>query len=87
MSQPHKGFDASKLVPHQAVGKENTEHLRGFNISTHFLDFTPGTDKLVKRFWLLRGQKHPENHNILLVPGDPKHALMPQGRLEVLRQG
>ena len=76
MSQPHKVFDASKLVLHQAVGKENTEHLRGSSISTRFLDFTPGTDKLVKWFWLLRGQDHPENHNILLVPGDPTHALI-----------
>ena len=76
MSQPHKVFDASKLALHQAVGKENTEHLRGSSISTGFLDFTPGTDKLVKWFWLLRGQDHPENHNILLVPGDPTHALI-----------
>ncbi len=42
----------------------------------HFPNFTPGIDKLVQWFWLLRGRDHPENHNILLVPGDPKNALI-----------
>ncbi len=76
MRQPHKEFDASKLELHQAVGKETTEHLKGSGLSMHFPNFTPGIDKLVLWFWLLRGRDHPENHNILLVPGDPKHALI-----------
>jgi len=76
MSKPHKEFDASKLVVHQPEGKETTEHLKGSSLSRHFLDFTPGIDKLVIWFWLLCGRDHPENHNILLVPGNPKHALI-----------
>ena len=76
MSKPHKEFDASKLAVHQPVGKETTKHFKGSSLSQHFLNLTPGIDKLVKWFWLLRGQDHPENHNILLVPGDPKHALI-----------
>ncbi|DBB10695.1 TPA: hypothetical protein ACH3X3_007194 [Trebouxia sp. C0006] len=76
MSKPHKEFDASKLAVHQPVGKETTKHCKGSSLSQHFLNLTPGIDKLVKWFWLLRGQDHPENHNILLVPGDPKHALI-----------
>ena len=76
MSKPHKEFDASKLVVHQPIGKETTEHLKGSSLSRHFLDFTPRIDKLVRWFWLLRERDHPENHNILLVPGNPKHALI-----------
>ncbi len=76
MSKPHKEFDASKLAVHQPVGKETTEHLKGSSLSRHFPDFTPGIDKLKTWFWLLRGSDHPENHNILLVPGDTKHALI-----------
>ena len=79
MSKPHKEFDASKLAVHQPVGKETTKHLKGreniASLSQHFLNLTPGIDKLVEWFWLLHGQNHPENHNILLVPDDPKHAL------------
>ena len=75
MSKPHKEFDASKLVVHQSVGKETTEHLKGSSLSRHFPNFTPGIDKLVIWFWLLRGRDHPENQNLLLVPGNPKHAL------------
>ena len=69
LSKPHKEFDASKLAVHQPVGKETTEHLKGSSLGRHFPDFTPGIDKL-------RGSEHPENHNILLVPGDTKHALI-----------
>ena len=76
MSKPHKEFDASKLAVHQPEGKETTKHFKGSSLNQHFLNLTPGIDKLVKWFWLLRGQDHPENHNILLVPGDPKHALI-----------
>ena len=76
MSKPHKEFDASKLAVHQPVGKETTEHLKGSSLSRHYPDFTPGIDKLKTWFWLLRGSDHPENHNILLVPGDTKHALI-----------
>jgi len=76
MSKPHKEFDASKLVVHQPVGKETTEHLKGSSLGRHFPNFTPGIDKLVTWFWLLRGHDHPENHNVLLVLGDPKHALI-----------
>ena len=76
MSQPHKEYDASKLVLHQAVRSENTSHLKGSSLSTWFPNLTPGIDKLVKWFWLLRGREHPENHNILLPPGDPSIALI-----------
>ena len=86
MSKPHKEFDASKLAVHQPVGKETTKHFKGSSLSQHFLNLTPGIDKLVKWFWLLRGQDHPENHNILLVPGEPKTCMnMPRGRLANLR--
>ena len=70
MSKPHKEFDASKLAVHQPVGKETTKHFKGSSLSQQFLNLTPGINKLVKWFWLLRGQDHSENHNILLVPGD-----------------
>ena len=76
MSQPHKEYDASKLVLHQPVGSENTLHLKGSSLRTWFPNLTPGIDKLVKWFWLLRGREHPENHNILLPPGDPSIALI-----------
>ena len=76
MSQPHKEYDANKLVLHQPVGSENTSHLKGSSLSTWFPNLTPGIDKLVRWFWLLRGREHPENHNILLPPGDPSIALI-----------
>ena len=76
MSKPHKKFDASKLVVHQPEGKETTEHVKGSSLSRQFLAFTPGIDKLVIWFWLLCGRDHPENHNLLLVPGNPKPALI-----------
>ncbi|DBB03062.1 TPA: hypothetical protein ACH3X1_013380 [Trebouxia sp. C0004] len=76
MSQPHKEYDANKLVLHQPVGSENTSHLKGSSLSTWLPNLTPGIDKLVKWFWLLRGREHPENHNILLPPGDPSIALI-----------
>ena len=71
MSQPHKEYDANQLVLHQPVGSETTSHLKGSSLSTWFPNLTPGIHKLVKWFWLLRGRDHPENHNILLPPGDP----------------
>ena len=76
MSQPHKEYDAKQLVLHHSVGSENTSHLKGSSLSTWFPNLTPGIDKLVKWFWLLRGPEHPENHNILLPPGDPSIALI-----------
>ena len=76
ISQPHKEYDANQLVLHQPVGSENTSHLKGSSLSTWFPNLTPGIDKLVKWFWLLRGREHPENHNILLPPGDPSIALI-----------
>ena len=76
MSQPHKEYDAKQLVLHQSVGSENTSHLKASSLSTWFPNLTPGIDKLVKWFWLLRGREHPENHNILLPPGDPSIALI-----------
>ena len=76
MSQPHKEFDANQLVLRKPVGLENTSHLKGSDLSTWFPNLTPGIDKLVKWFWLLRGREHPENHNILLPPGDPSIALI-----------
>ena len=76
MNNPHKEFDANKLVLRQAVGKEIIKHLNGRVLDTSLPNLTPGTDTLVKRFGLLRGQDNPENNNILLVPGDPNHALI-----------
>ena len=76
MSQPHKEYDASKLVLHQPVGSENISHLKGSSLSTWFPNLTPGIDKLVKWFWLLLGHEHTENRNILLPPGDPSIALI-----------
>ena len=76
MSQPHKEFDANQLVLCQPLGSENTSHLKGSNLSTWFPNLTPGIDKLVKWFWLLRGRENPENHNILLPSGDPSIALI-----------
>ncbi|DBA84747.1 TPA: hypothetical protein ACH3X1_005993, partial [Trebouxia sp. C0004] len=46
MSKPHKEFDASKLAVHQPVGKETTKHCKGSSLSQHFLNLTPGIDKL-----------------------------------------
>ncbi len=76
MSQPHKEFHANQLVLRQPVGSENTLHLKGSNLCTWFPNLTPGVDKLVKWFWLLRGREHLENHNILLPSGDPLIALI-----------
>ena len=76
MSQPHKQFDANQLVLCQPLGSENTSHLKGSNLSTWFPNLTPGIDKLVKWFWLLRGREPPKNHNILLPSGDPSIALI-----------
>ena len=76
MSQPHKEYDAKQLMLHQSVGSENISHLKGSSLSTWFPNLTPGIDKLVKLFWLLRGREHPENHNILLPPGDQSIALI-----------
>ncbi|KAL3156890.1 hypothetical protein ABBQ38_001157 [Trebouxia sp. C0009 RCD-2024] len=50
MSKPHKEFDASKLAVHQPVGKETTKHFKGSSLSQHFLNLTPGIDKL-KQQW------------------------------------
>ena len=84
MSQPHTEYDANKLVLHQPVGSENTSHLKGSSLSTWLPNLTPGIDKLVKWFWLLRGHEHPENHKILLPPKDPSID-MPERKLAVLQ--
>ena len=73
-SNPEMVLDVNKLKLHHAIGKEATRHLRGRNIGLK-LSVNPGANTLVNYFWLLRDQTVPENHNIMLMHGDPPYAV------------
>ena len=68
-------LDVHKLKLHHAIGKEATRHLRGRNIGLK-LSVNPGANTLVNYFWLSRDQTVPENHNIMLMHGDPPYAVI-----------
>ena len=72
---PEMVLDVNKLKLHHAIGKEATRHLRGRNIGLK-LSVNPGANTLVNWFWLLRDQTVPENHNIMLMHGDPPYAVI-----------
>ena len=74
-SNPEMVLDVNKLKLHHAIGKEATRHLRGRNIGLK-LSVNPGANTLVNWFWLLRDQTVPENHNIMLMHGDPPYAVI-----------
>ncbi len=74
-SNPEMVLDVNKLKLHHAIGKEATRHLRCRNIGLK-LSVNPGANTLVNWFWLLRDQTVPENHNIMLMHGDPPYAVI-----------
>lgn len=70
-------INIENLHVHNSVGKESVSHLKNLTLSQLGLQLKQDPSTFAKWCQILRADdEHPENHNVLLVDMDAKHAAM-----------